>query len=460
MLNLSLTRRRRLRASSSPPRRRCGAFVTSCDAVGPRRHWNQSFKFNDIEDLKLDRDTQHCLHVDIFDTDADGETTSIASCRIPCYKFRDRKPHRAWHWLNRENEDAQSAGKVELVCRWVHDPALILPVDLANVYEDEGSEVQQPNEITVHVVRCRQLIRTSRTLASKDTSNPFVRVSTTFESKRTKVARRTVAPVFQKRFSFEGRQGDHDLLVEVFDSSSGDLCGNQPVRRVHDDAAVLARSSVEELASLRHRAGVASMAWRPMRRVSTNASQNFDLHTGGDEEPLFMGRARLALKELRERKPIRKWLTLTDEYGRKDKRRGQVDIVAWHMYRGKYVVQIPNQVDDDAAEEGPCNQICICLVRAWNLPVRQHKSKDAVRAADPFVVLRCGEQERATQVEEGTVHPLYQEVYKFLAPEETEVRVDVWDYDGCCSRRPTSVPSHHASSPGEEVVAGFFFDFE
>ena len=39
-----------------------------------------------------------------------------------------------------------------------------------------------------------------------------------------------------------------------------------------DDAAVLARSSGEELASLRHRAGVASMAWRPTRRVSTNAS--------------------------------------------------------------------------------------------------------------------------------------------------------------------------------------------
>jgi hypothetical protein len=334
-------------------------------------HWNQSFKFNDIEDLKLDRDTQHFLDVDIFDTDDDGETTSIASCRVPCYKFRDRKPHRTWHWLSREgDQDAQSAGKVELVIRWVHDPSLILPVELDNVYEDEGSEVQQPNEITIHVVRCRQLIRTSRTLASKDTSNPYVKVSTTFESKRTKTARRTVAPVYQKRFSFEGRQGDHDLLVEVFDSSSG------------------------------------------------------------DEEPLFMGRARLALKELRERKPVRKWLTLTDEYGRKDKRRGQVDVVCWHFYRGKYVVQIPNQVEDDPAVEGPCNQICICLVRAWNLPVRQHKSKDAVRAADPFCVLRCGEQERATQVEEGTVHPLYQEVYKFLAPEETEVRCDVWDYDG------------------------------
>ena len=37
------------------------------------------------------------------------------------------------------------------------------------------------------------------------------------------------------------------------------------------DAAVLARSSCEEPASPRHRAGVASMAWRTTRRFSTNA---------------------------------------------------------------------------------------------------------------------------------------------------------------------------------------------
>ena len=44
------------------------------------------------------------------------------------------------------------------------------------------------------------------------------------------------------------------------------LCGNQPVCRVlGDDAAVLARSSGEEPASLRHRAGVASMAWMTTR---------------------------------------------------------------------------------------------------------------------------------------------------------------------------------------------------
>ena len=50
-----------------------------------------------------------------------------------------------------------------------------------------------------------------------------------------------------------------------------DLCGNQPVCRVHDDAAVPAPSSGDEPAPPRHRAGVASMAWRTTRRFSTNA---------------------------------------------------------------------------------------------------------------------------------------------------------------------------------------------
>ena len=64
---------------------------------------------------------------------------------------------------------------------------------------------------------------------------------------------------------------------------------NQPVRRVHrqfftksflgDEAAVLARSSGEEPAPPRHRAGVASMAWR-----STRTSREFDFHTAHDVE--------------------------------------------------------------------------------------------------------------------------------------------------------------------------------
>ena len=57
------------------------------------------------------------------------------------------------------------------------------------------------------------------------------------------------------------------------------LCGNQPVSRVHfftksflgDDVAALAPSSGEEPASPRHRACVASMAWRSTRLFRTDA---------------------------------------------------------------------------------------------------------------------------------------------------------------------------------------------
>ena len=50
------------------------------------------------------------------------------------------------------------------------------------------------------------------------------------------------------------------------------LCGNQPVCRVHgDDVPALAPSSGEEPTPPRYRAGVVSMAWRTTRRFSTNA---------------------------------------------------------------------------------------------------------------------------------------------------------------------------------------------
>ena len=55
------------------------------------------------------------------------------------------------------------------------------------------------------------------------------------------------------------------------DDKGPTLCGNQPVCRVHDDAAMLDPLSNEEPASPRHRAGVASMAWRTTRWFSTNA---------------------------------------------------------------------------------------------------------------------------------------------------------------------------------------------
>ena len=61
--------------------------------------------------------------------------------------------------------------------------------------------------------------------------------------------------------------------AKAFIAKCEDLCGNQPVRRVHD-AAALVPSSGEEPTPPCHRAGVASMAWKSTRLFRTNAPVN------------------------------------------------------------------------------------------------------------------------------------------------------------------------------------------
>ena len=64
-----------------------------------------------------------------------------------------------------------------------------------------------------------------------------------------------------------------NLSIPVWKSTSASGATRQFFTKsfLGDDAAVLARSSGEEPASPRHRAGVVSMAWRTTRRFSTNA---------------------------------------------------------------------------------------------------------------------------------------------------------------------------------------------
>ena len=72
-------------------------------------------------------------------------------------------------------------------------------------------------------------------------------------------------PLYQAACGGDSHSEDHAKVIATLIDHGAHLCGNQPVRRVHftksflgDDAAVLARSSGEEPASPRHRAGVAS----------------------------------------------------------------------------------------------------------------------------------------------------------------------------------------------------------
>ena len=91
------------------------------------------------------------------------------------------------------------------------------------------------------------------------------------------VAKRVEAMLRHEGLNLKGSSDTQawDAPSDFWRDSSYRLCGNQPVRRctrrffnnsfLGDGAAVLARSSGEEQASPRRRAGIASMAWRSTR---------------------------------------------------------------------------------------------------------------------------------------------------------------------------------------------------
>ena len=77
----------------------------------------------------------------------------------------------------------------------------------------------------------------------------------------------------KRQLEFKEPGQEYSQVVRCVEINQCVGCTRQffPKSFLGDDAAVLARSSGEEPASPRHRAGVASMAWRTTRRFSTNA---------------------------------------------------------------------------------------------------------------------------------------------------------------------------------------------
>ena len=84
-----------------------GCVKTSSTRTNEKNpHWNESFRFPDVEDLKRDRDREHHVDIVIEDVDRDGEKELVGSCRVPAAPFADRRPHRAWHWLDGPDDPA------------------------------------------------------------------------------------------------------------------------------------------------------------------------------------------------------------------------------------------------------------------------------------------------------------------------------------------------------------------
>ena len=157
-----------------------------------------------------------------------------------------------------------------------------------------------------------------------------------------------------------------------------------------------------------------------------------DAGESGDDPLLFMGKAKISLKMLDSRTPTRVWLTLGDERFKKDVDfpRGQVEVVAWWHFDDRWKLDVPNDTEDDVVPDGPCNQLCVCVLRAWNVLALDYKTKaGSGGASDPFCIVRCNRQEKTTPTVDANVHPVWLSTFKFLADNTRDVTFEVWDYD-------------------------------
>jgi hypothetical protein len=132
-----------------------------------------------------------------------------------------------------------------------------IAADVSTVIDQNTKQQESLDEVKEMVAAKNSKLR-GRALARQDKDRALEELEIELDS----VEEKPIAKGSQGAVHKASYQGDVVALKKM----SLVLCGNQPVHRVHgDDAAVLARSSGEEPASPRHRADIASMAWRTTR---------------------------------------------------------------------------------------------------------------------------------------------------------------------------------------------------
>ena len=101
-----------------------------------------------------------------------------------------------------------------------------------------------------------------------------------------------------------------------------------------------------------------------------------------------MGRCEIELDEYADGKRQRRWHPLLDKKGRKDKKRGDVEVVI----RWVHEPRLRRFVDDDKGE-GPANELCVCVVQAMNLLAMDGSGMlglGKAKLSDPLAKVRLG----------------------------------------------------------------------
>lgn len=171
--------------------------------------WNEVFSFN----VRLDdpNPSAASLTLDVVVDDWDELTANdfMGQLSIPVVDIHDSLPRRQWYPLQGRSNQKRNLGEIELAIQWRYNPDLDF---FESVVEADEHLALPPNELLVAVIRGRDLEAVDRGFFGPASSDPFVRLEIDGEERLTTVKKRTLEPVWLEKFCIPAADTDNACL--------------------------------------------------------------------------------------------------------------------------------------------------------------------------------------------------------------------------------------------------------
>jgi Ca2+-dependent lipid-binding protein/Ran GTPase-activating protein (RanGAP) involved in mRNA processing and transport len=346
-----------------------------------------------LECVKLsESDAEFHLEIIVDDWDLSSGNDFMGRCVIPIKPLKHKKAVRKWYTLAPEATgdtlwpDLEKFGEVELLLKWWYNPAL----DYSDLEDPNTVDLHPdkfPNEMKVALLRARNLLVMDKNMfTGKGTSDPVVKLSVGTASESSTTKYKELEPEWNERFllSADHLSTELDVLVEDVDA------------------------------------------------LSSND---------------FMGRVKIPLAPLANKKPVHAWYPLGGKDGDEDDEpRGEVEIICrWWYNPALEPVPLPLVPEETteaitAAAKAETkygkrlpNELRVAVIRGARLPVMDTSLLGGgPGTADPFVKLEVTGFEKRTTVKPKDLNPVWGEKF-VLGPLQYEVghvlKCIVFDYD-------------------------------
>lgn len=341
----------------------------------------------------LDSSRDEILELEVEDYDLLSGNDFMGKCRVALKYLQKRERLKVPLGDRSGAKDAKERGEVELEVTLGYDPQY-------DYFPEEPLHQGEPNLLMIGVTRGRDLLPMDVQLSSmfkgSTTSDPRASVKIANKTFTTEMIPKTLEPQWHARFEVQVEGPGHQLEVYV---------------------------------------------------------EDVDVLSGND----FMGLCSIDLDQYADGKRHRHWHSLKDKSGKRDKKRGQVELVVRWVHEPRLV----RFVEDDPSD-GPANELCVCVVQGTNLlPMDASGMLGLGKAmlSDPLVKVRlCGDWSSSSHIPK-TLKPFWNREFRLplsdadIRSGKTTLELVVEDHDKTSNDAMGSVHIPVAIARGQSTRA-------